>query len=233
MRKDALIQMAQKFGWDESISSKPLKKMIKDDFIEYIMQMVEIFKNDQQPVDEEPTEFIPASLPASLAEEFVIVQDAPSQTPDSWAIQESITKNEEANKECPQLEDSFNELAIEPKPENTLIKSFSTMSVGAIPKKRPPPLNIPLVHSINVEHRPLKFQSDLPQLVESVLPIEKSSSVFFFPEKSETISENGTRLRNAKELSDVLVEIKNFNNCGLASLGEIDSLLNRAFGVSS
>jgi len=112
------------------------------------------------------------------------------------------------------------------------LKGMNLGGSGAIPKKRPPPLNLPLIESVVLDRRQRGDDVRLPQLVESTMPPTRDSGVFQFPEKTES-SESGVRLKNAKELSDVLLEIKERNNDDLTALDDIDSLLSRAFGVVS
>jgi hypothetical protein len=127
----------------------------------------------------------------------------------------------------------IDQLSIDDANPQKIIKDLETLNLGAVPKKRPPPLNIQLVESVILERRQRQDDVNLPQLVESTMPPTRDTSVFHFPEKLEAVSESGVRLRNAKELSDILIEIKERNSDDLSALDNIDSLLSRSFGVVS
>jgi hypothetical protein len=312
LRKEALIELALKFGWSESHSSKPLKKTIKEDFIEYILEMAELFKDDLTPISllssqnepdkvveespEKTCEFvveeatakepspIAASSPISKAspaikdsspianyslmainestkESFppivesyskvspiakaspmaikestkesspIFKQDSPTFQ-ETLQITESVLSHSSKKRKLENLvTDEMEKLSITDSVPTGLNEKFSNLNLGAIPKKRPPPLKIPLVQSLKLERNMTFDGAEFPQLVESVVP--SKSSIFHFPEKSDISSENGIRLRNAKELADVLAEIKETNHPDLSTLNDIDALLSRAFGVVS
>ena len=327
MRKDVLVELAVKFGWSDSHATKPLNKMIKEDYINFILQMADVFRDDisldaslmqstasamsgtltasamslttmsptasamsptasamsptasaisdipesatsptasaMSPtasaisdIPESATASaisdIPESAKSLTAFSMSLTASAMSPTASAMSLEASVVseppqkrlrrvsdvvkyrEQEKTKKKNFRLSKDLENLKLNSSavPEETMTRQFSALHLGAVPKKRPPPLNLPLVESVVLDRRQGSEEHSLPQLVESTLPPTRETNIFQFPEKTEH-SESGFRLRNAKELSDVLLAIKERNNDDLTTLDDIDSLLSRAFGVVS
>ena len=321
LRKDALVDMAVTFGWNESHATKPLNKMIKEDFINFILQMADVFKDDISleaslvsqdsasalapsllapsktpsllpsvaassvaPSVSKTPSLLPSVAPSSVAPSVsktpslmpsVVISSVASSLLPSVALSSvapsvskpsvapSVSKTPPSVSKAPSVVQTLVPKQLAPPteppvkkfradPVGGLSKNFVNLHIderekvtrdlvsmtlgggggGAVPKKRPPPLNLPLVESVVLDRRQRVDDVRLPQLVESTMPPTRDFGVFQFPEKTES-SESGVRLKNAKELSDVLLEIKERNSDDLTALDDIDSLLSRAFGVVS